>query len=525
MKYSKNFILSVSMMQFCWLLSCHSPTESSANKNRICFTVDGFVVTIHNFWKDGSSYAQDVYNRVSFSQTIKKNNETHALQWSNIEGEYGQNTLRSFNVTIDGKAYSYPKDMCGAQNKITFTLNGKSHQYLECAAEKPFPYGQYTSSFDYTPEQYNIWGSESVTDGRNSKNTINICFINIQNGASWQLWISYWDQNGHNIIFSSAVDISLLKNRDQVGAQVSASLPGPFVSDDKSNTLSGLSFAVETIEPSQGNGTKFLTHNTGNLEVSIFENGNIGHLYTGDIGRGVRFMMGNDVLYSSGLIFGTKSGRYVNGHIGSAGISADFINTVPMTGFTSNSSWDQIAEATFNDSRAPVPFGLTVNQISYSNTGDYSMMLKYRLYGSYSIISDLYVGIFADWDIGGTEGANLNLGGYDPSRNMAYQYLGQGKDDINYYGIIALCGMSGARVTATNPSGAARDSSFTWISTFRNESITVPADYRMWIGSGPTTLSATDTLQMYFAIVAGISLQNLKLNADAAIAEYNSINQ
>jgi hypothetical protein len=59
-----------------------------------------------------------------------------------------------------------------------------------------------------------------------------------------------------------------------------------------------------------------------------------------------------------------------------------------------------------------------------------------------------------------------------------------------------------------------------FISTFNNEPITMPADYRMWIGSGPYTLAVGDTVDAYFSIIAGENLNDLQANADDAVEKY-----
>ncbi|MCK4817351.1 hypothetical protein KA005_16395, partial [bacterium] len=395
---------------------------------------------------------------------------------------------------------------------------------LESGDRRPYPWGDYTEAYDYTPEQYNIFGSKTNSDFGSGKNTITISFVK-WSGDEWGLLIYYYDENGNSISFSSPdIDISILKNRDAIGEQMSVSIPGPIISYDNADTLSNLDLLVERVEsPTVPLPTQFLTHNTGNLEVSIFENGNIGHLYGGDIGNGVKFKESIDALFSSGFIMGTRSRGSVNGHISSFYIHDDLVNTVPISGFSSSPPyWDEVAKATFNDGGAPFPFDINVNQISYSNTGENSMIIQYRLYGNSSSLNDLFVGIFADWDIGETT-FDTNLGGYDPARNLAFQYDSTGTNDPNYYGIVALNGMSGARITTEGTYESIRDYSFNWITTFLNEPITTPDDYRMWIGSGPFVLSVGDTSDVFFAIVAGTDLNDLNVNADAVIQKYNTV--
>lgn len=520
MKNVKNYLLCVLMMMLiCFILSCDKASPTQSEPNVICFTVDGHSVTLSNFWNDGTSYTKNVRGLISFNATTTRNNETHNLIWTNIVSDY--NRVYSFNVKIDGEDYSYPRDKCGGgpEYKIEFKLNGTTYRYEEACGQPYYPYGYYHAARGNMPEQYNIIGSETIADCNANKNTIMINFSNV-NG--WLLGIHYYDANGNSINFNTLnVDISILQNRDAIGEEMSASISGPIQTHDGANTLSDLSFSVERIESPEEEPELFLTHNTGNLAVSIFENGNIGHM--GFSGEGIQFKGYPEAIYSAGLIMGTTTGQSVNGHLASFAIQDDLVNTVPISGFISSPPyWDQVAEATFNDSGAPFPFDINVNQISYSNTGENSMIIQYRLYGNSSSYNDLFVGIFADWDIGETT-YDTNLGGYDPARNLAFQYDSTGTNDPNYYGIVALTGMSGARVTTEGTFESIRDSSFNWITTFLNEPITTPDDYRMWIGSGPFALSVSDTLDVFFAIVAGTDLNDLNVNTDAAIQKYNSV--
>jgi hypothetical protein len=267
----------------------------------------------------------------------------------------------------------------------------------------------------------------------------------------------------------------------------------------------------------------FLTHNTGSLQVSVFDNGNIGHLQTFADGNGVKFNSGPDAMYSAGIIFGTAGRGKVNGQIGSFGINYDLKKISEFSGFyTLPPDWNQVADVYYFDAIAPDPYGVDIYQTSYSNSAEDFMFLRYRLY-TYGISgSDLYVGIFADWDVG-VNGFDVNLGGYDLSRNLVYQYQSGGSEDANYYGIIALDGLSGARITTHVWYETARDSAFTWITTFANESIDTTGDYRTFIGCGPLTYASGNYTEAYFCIVAGSDLSDLLSNADYAILKYNNV--
>jgi photosystem II stability/assembly factor-like uncharacterized protein len=266
----------------------------------------------------------------------------------------------------------------------------------------------------------------------------------------------------------------------------------------------------------------FLTHNTGNMEISVFQNGSIGHAAPSwTYGDGLVYKGNIDPLFSGGLILGTSETGMVNGQLGSFGISSDFQNTSPIAGFESvPGKWDQVATCAFNDLSSPFPLGIRVVQRSYSDTGEDVLILRYNLESETGSLDGLYAGLYADWDVGGEDHHDRNLGGFDPSRNLAYQYLDGGDPDPNYYGFVALEGVSGTRVTGKGSFLYIRDSSFRWISTVNDTGITEPEELRMWIGSGPFTLGEDESLQVCFAVVTGSSLEELQSNADLAAEKY-----
>lgn len=266
---------------------------------------------------------------------------------------------------------------------------------------------------------------------------------------------------------------------------------------------------------------QFLTHNTGNMGVSVFQNGSVGHAAPNwSYGDGLVFQNNLDPLFNGGLLLGTSERGSVNGQLGVFDINSDFQNTGPISGFESIAGkFDQVAKCSFNDNSSSKPLGIDVDQRSYSNSGENLVILRYNMKSSSGSIEGLYTGLFADWDVG-VDLHDQNLGGIDMERNLAYQYLDGGAPDPNYYGIVALDGISGTRITGKGHSMYIRDSSFRWISTINNEEITEADEYRMWIGSGPFQIPEGESLQVCFAIVAGSNLTELQSNADLAAEKY-----
>ena len=278
-----------------------------------------------------------------------------------------------------------------------------------------------------------------------------------------------------------------------------------------------------------GYAQSFLTHNTGVLQVSVFDNGYIGHNFDATTGNGVKFGAAPDAMFTAGLFFGNLNFG-VNGMVGSfvsttggPPIIADMQNTSPLTPFSSNPDFNQITEAVMNDGLSPAPYNISVKQKSYSNTNDKFVFLTYELTNnSAQSIPNFRVGIFADWDVGAAAYLS-NRRGIDVSRNLVYQYL-VGSADANYYGVVALNGLTGGTSTDIFPgdNSTIRFEVYNLINAiYDSTSVTRLGDFRSYSGSGTYTLDAGATLFVGFAIVVGTNLADLQATADAAILKYN----
>jgi hypothetical protein len=275
----------------------------------------------------------------------------------------------------------------------------------------------------------------------------------------------------------------------------------------------------------------FVTHETGTITVSVFDNSYIGHNYDASAGSGVLFG-GPDAMYTSGLVLGYSLTRSV-GLVGSftdgtSPVMNDWANTSPFGPIGSSFYFNQIASTSYDDANAPADnrVGVSVEQRSLSNSGSDYIILEYTITNtSGADISGLYVGIFADWDVGAANYA-LNRGGYDESRGLTYQYENGGAADSRYYGIAALTGMAGARVTANSAfgggGGPVRDSVFHWISTFMDEPIAANGDYRTFIGSGPFDVPNNGSFMVGFAVLGGDDLTDLQANTDEAQSTWDN---
>ncbi len=282
-----------------------------------------------------------------------------------------------------------------------------------------------------------------------------------------------------------------------------------------------LSLLVALILPGSLTLSQTFDHNTGNIQVTVFQDGYIGHAGGGTGGSGVTFLGNGDACYTAGVMFG-NSIYGVSGMVGSFTDASqnvlveDIVNTIPISN-TSLPAFDQVSTCQYTDNLAPVPYGVNVDQTTYSNTGDDFIFIKLDITNpTSSAINDFYVGMFSDWDVGGTLYLN-NLAGLDESRNLVYQWLSGGSPDPNYYGFVAFNGMAGGTANDLFPGDeltirlVLRD----WISTITTPAA-IQADYRSFIGSGPYNLDPGSTVTVGFGIVAGESLADLQANTDAA---------
>jgi len=267
-----------------------------------------------------------------------------------------------------------------------------------------------------------------------------------------------------------------------------------------------------------------LIHDTGTLQMTVIDNGYIGDDATGTYG-GVVFNGNVNAMFTAGIIGGNLG---LGGAFGMAGsftvggvpVIQDFINVNPFTGFSSDPFFNQISSADITTTILPGADG----HIEYkSNTGQDFVFLRTIVINNVGFdMTDVFFGIFADWDVGGANYL-LNQGGYDLPRNMLYEYENGGAADPSYYGILLV------NVPPNTVKGTVdKDITFATAEELRLDvfdlmtstdflPITLDGDYRTFMSSGPYTIPAGESLTLDYAFVAGTSLADLQANADDAI--------
>ena len=287
-------------------------------------------------------------------------------------------------------------------------------------------------------------------------------------------------------------------------------------------TSSGTELAVTYFNGSVGldlsEDVMSLAHNTGTLIMTIFNEGSIGTDNATNYGDGIRWRNQNGA-YVGGLIFGNSTKGFTNGLVGSfSSLDISLIQDIRnvesdyAAGFTSDDNFDQVTWAVLDDSGAADPYGTTIIQKSYSNSGDNFGFIRYGfINATEQTINDFYAGIFIDWDIGTYQD---NRGGYALDEHLVYQ---NGQGNPFHFGVVALNGLSGMKITHLRTQIVdTRATFFQWISTMDVTPIPQNNDLRSWIGSSLGDLAPGDTTWVSFAIVADDNLVGITANARAA---------
>jgi hypothetical protein len=268
-----------------------------------------------------------------------------------------------------------------------------------------------------------------------------------------------------------------------------------------------------------------LTHDTGPLKFTVIDNGYIGDDGTGTYG-GVVFNGNVNAMFTAGFIGGNLGfggtygmvGSFIDG--GGTPVIQDYFNITPFSGFYSDPYFNQISSAETGFTPNPGESAYTEHK---SKTGQNCIFNRKVITNNTLFdITNMFFGIFADWDVGGSNFA-LNRGGYDPQRNMLYQYENGGAVDPNYYGILPV------NVDPNTVRGTVdKDIVFTSLTQLRLDifnlmtstdftPITEDGNYRTYISTGPYTIPSTESLTLDYAFVAGTDLADLQANAQLAI--------
>ena len=268
--------------------------------------------------------------------------------------------------------------------------------------------------------------------------------------------------------------------------------------------------------------------------------------------EGLGFMYkGDQLLYEGGLMIGaTSSGiNYVSDNIrdsldvrNNPGSDSDFVRINAPISMSQPLLGDAMISVAFNDSGAVFEsLNISVDQRIYGWTAapnDKYVISEYSLVNVHdsNTLSNLYAGIFADWDI---MDYSLNSVSYNGNHKMGYAFSSQlgspyvaikllSKDPVSHYALDRIIGGGGGidiiEVIGSYPwqyDYLNNNTKYQLLSTQRlgagvNDIIDI-------VSTGPFTLNPQDTVNVAFALIAGDNLSDLLLSAVAAQNKYDSI--
>ncbi len=281
----------------------------------------------------------------------------------------------------------------------------------------------------------------------------------------------------------------------------------------------------------------YINVDVNNLATTVTARGKIGYNTPyQQSGLGIQYHPQDDSssIFVSSFMVGV-SDSVVSDMVYSSVLPAPDFDFAPVSRIVrvSSPTSDFATETTFNDNGTTSDHvGVEIRQRSYAwlaAPDDNFVMLEYRIKNAgTSTINQLFAGIFADWEIGGTS----NIADFDDTRDLAYSYnpdapgvyLGiklLSSTSANCYNFDVVAGGNGGVDLTDGFSGIEK---YTSLSTPRlSAGGTTGNDISQTLSVGPFSIAANDTQVVTFALIGGSDLASLQDNADAAQTKYNGL--
>lgn len=255
------------------------------------------------------------------------------------------------------------------------------------------------------------------------------------------------------------------------------------------------------------------------------------------------------LLYEAGLMIGVSSSKVSDNVRGTntASNDLDFVSMQTVKEVAPPVKSDFETTGLFNDNGASSKIGIQVKHKTYawSSTGD----RKYIIYqytikntNSSGSLSNLYAGIFADWDIT-DKTSGMNKGDTDQGNKIGYCYSTVGtklyagvrlltKGPFLHYVIDNVSGGGGGVDISDQTDHYSTSEKYTTLSTSRlkgGATATAGNDVADVVSTGPFTINANDSVVVAFAVLAGDDLsdiinsaQNAQIKYDGTVTDINA---
>ncbi|TKJ37552.1 hypothetical protein CEE37_13630 [candidate division LCP-89 bacterium B3_LCP] len=285
----------------------------------------------------------------------------------------------------------------------------------------------------------------------------------------------------------------------------------------------------------------FGDHNVGNVTFTVTEFGAFGYydyVHSEQKGSGFRYPSeSSNALYLGALMAGVSPDKVSDCAYGTSyPYRYDWETTTDgELSILPGSLADQEGTAIYQDTRPPSSeqVGLKITQQTFgwdqAPDSDFTIISFSLENVSGSDLSDLYVGLYMDWDL---INYDENEADWDGALQLGYQYNNPvTAPNTRYYGTCLLSGdLASYRVIDNialyggSPSLMTDADKYEYMSAGMVQTGSVaPSDQAMVLSVGPLSLDADSSKQVVFAVLGGDNLEDLKTNAQAAQNKWNSI--
>jgi hypothetical protein len=255
-------------------------------------------------------------------------------------------------------------------------------------------------------------------------------------------------------------------------------------------------------------------------------------------GLGFTYMGGGTLWYEAGLMVGTNSSQVSDGIRNSGAADNDFQSINVAEELLPSVVSDFDVNGRMNDALALSPLFVEIDHKAHAWTSIGNrkyVMLEYTLKNTgITTLTNLYAGIFADWDIDAATFTN-NRAGVDIANKLGYVF--NTANNGLYAGVKVLSAtaqataysidiVSGGNGGIDMYNGFDSADKYTSLSTNRlNAGIGGTGnDVAQVVSTGPFTVLPNDSVHFAFAILAGDSLLDLQTSAVNAQMQYDAMN-
>lgn len=317
------------------------------------------------------------------------------------------------------------------------------------------------------------------------------------------------------------------------GTPANLSVPFKLTFTDAATGYSAVQFFNITVN------VDYVNITINDVATSVGSNGRFGYSQYGQTGGlGFNYLGAGTLLYEGGLMIGTSTTIVSDGVRGTgASADADFVSVVAAHPVIPSVYSEYDVDGTFNDagSVSPLPVNVHHKAFAWSTPGNRKyVILQYVIKNTgTTTLSNLYAGLFADWDIdAATYGSNRAE--FDATLRMGYAYytgtagkycgikLLTTSAPVVHYAVDNVAGGAGG---ADLSDGYTTDEKYTTLSTNRiNAGMTgAGADIIDVVSAGPYVITAGDSIRVAFAVLAGDNLTDLQTSAGNAQVMYDGL--